>query len=194
MITKKDIEKFDDENELWDSRQLGASAKNAKRVSDEEDKAIDDALGLQLLSFRIQRSVIEQLKELSKLEGIGYQPLMRQILTKYVRENQHKLESLLSPQEAAEQAEQYFIQAIDYRENLHMRQPMTQGRLIAENDYAQALDKANGLFTIVLQRSTSPVLKKHAASRLNQIKDLLAKDVQERPTKKPRKTRKRRAS
>lgn len=33
----------------------------------------------------------EQFKPFAKLEGIGYQPLMRQVLTRYARENEHRL-------------------------------------------------------------------------------------------------------
>lgn len=59
-MNKEDLEKFDKDNELWDSKQLGASAKHAKPVSDEEDKALDEAMGLQLLSFSRPRFKLRQ--------------------------------------------------------------------------------------------------------------------------------------
>ena len=86
-----DVAKFDADAELWERGKLGTSAKHARPVSDEQDRALYDGLGLRLLSFRIQRSLIEKLKEIARLEGIGYQPLMRQILTRYDRENEHRL-------------------------------------------------------------------------------------------------------
>lgn len=49
-------------------------------------KAVDDALGLQLISVRLQKELLEQLKDLAEEEGIGYQPLIRQILTRHVRD------------------------------------------------------------------------------------------------------------
>jgi len=91
MPSKKDIARFDEDSELWDSRVLGASEDHAKPAPEEESKAIDSALGMRLLSIRLQYELIAQLKQLAKLEGIGYQPLMRQVLTRYVRENEHRI-------------------------------------------------------------------------------------------------------
>jgi hypothetical protein len=76
------LKKYEKDVELWEDRSLGASIKHAARVSDAQTKALDDALGLQLLSFRIQKSLILKLKNIAKEEGIGYQPPMRQVLTR----------------------------------------------------------------------------------------------------------------
>ena len=76
----------EDDTELWETRKLGASAKHAKRISKEEDKAIDDSLGLQVITMRLQKKLVEQLKLLAKQEGLGYQPYIRQLLTRHVRE------------------------------------------------------------------------------------------------------------
>lgn len=179
MVDKKDIERFDADSELWETRQLGASAEHAKPVSDEEDKAIDDAMGLHLLSFRIQKTVIEQLKQLAKLEGIGYQPLMRQVLTKYVRENEHKLHQLLTPHQASSQAEQLFTQALKYKELISTLPAMTNERVGAEGDYSTALGNANALYCQAYEKCADPVLKRHLKLRLNQIGTLLNEDPQE---------------
>lgn len=85
---KNKYAKYEKDAELWENGTLGASAAHAKRVSDKQAKALDEALGLQLLSFRIQKSLIQRLKAIAKQEGIGYQPLMRQALTRYVREQE----------------------------------------------------------------------------------------------------------
>lgn len=74
-----------DNTELWESKQLGASAEFAKRMPPEESQAIDDALGLQLISVRLQKELVESLKVLAKQEGLSYQPFVRQILTRYVK-------------------------------------------------------------------------------------------------------------
>jgi hypothetical protein len=71
---------------LWESKQLGATPEYARRVSAETEKEIDDALGLQAISIRLQKELVEQLKELAKRDGIGYQPYIRQLLTRHVRE------------------------------------------------------------------------------------------------------------
>ncbi len=69
----------------WEQGQLGASEKFVKKVSPAHEKAVDDALNLQLISIRLQKDLIEELKFLAHEEGIGYQPLIRQILTNHLR-------------------------------------------------------------------------------------------------------------
>ena len=76
----------EDDRDLWESKQLGASPEHARRVSSEKSKEIDDALGLQAISIRLQKELVEQLKELARRDGIGYQPYIRQLLTRHARE------------------------------------------------------------------------------------------------------------
>jgi predicted DNA binding CopG/RHH family protein len=83
---KYEIEEEDDDTELWETRKLGASAEHAVSISEEEDKAIDDSLGLQAITMRLQKELVEQLKLLAKKEGLGYQPYIRQLLTRHVRD------------------------------------------------------------------------------------------------------------
>lgn len=71
---------------LWEARKLGASAKHAVQISEEEETAIDDSLGLQAITMRLQKKLVRQLKQLAKKEGLGYQPYVRQILTRHVRD------------------------------------------------------------------------------------------------------------
>ncbi len=68
-------------------KKLGADIRYAKVVSAAEDKAIDDAWGLQAISIRLQKSLLKKLKTLAERDGIGYQPYIRQILTRHAREN-----------------------------------------------------------------------------------------------------------
>lgn len=82
----KEAEQFDADNELWDSKQLGASPEHARRSSAADDKALDDDLGLTPISLRLQKEVVAQLKILAKQEGLGYQTYIRQLLTKHVRQ------------------------------------------------------------------------------------------------------------
>jgi predicted DNA binding CopG/RHH family protein len=72
--------------ELWETKQLGASAKHAKPATAADDKALDDDLGLAPISLRLQKDVVAKLKILAKQEGLGYQTYIRQILTRHVRE------------------------------------------------------------------------------------------------------------
>ena len=70
------------EDNAWESGGLGTEAAFVSKS--EEDSGVDDKLGLQMVSIRLQKSLIEDLKELSELNGIGYQPLMRQVLKRFV--------------------------------------------------------------------------------------------------------------
>jgi predicted DNA binding CopG/RHH family protein len=48
-------------------------------------------LGLQSISIRLQKELIEDLKLLAKEMGIGYQPYIRQLLTQHVREKKKNI-------------------------------------------------------------------------------------------------------
>ncbi len=82
----QDYEKYLDDVDLWDSKKLGADIRYAERASAAEDKAVDDALALQAISIRLQKNLLKRLKALAKRDGIGYQPYIRQILTRHARE------------------------------------------------------------------------------------------------------------
>lgn len=69
--------------EAWDSGELGENADSAKVASAETTQAINDALGLQMISIRLPKSVIEDFKVIAQIEGIGYQPLMRTALVRF---------------------------------------------------------------------------------------------------------------
>jgi predicted DNA binding CopG/RHH family protein len=46
---------------------------------------MDDALGLEKVTIRLQKELVEEFKMIAKEEGLGYQPLIRQVLTNYLR-------------------------------------------------------------------------------------------------------------
>lgn len=79
-----------DDTKLWEKRKLGATEKYVRRVSPERERTVDDALGLQPITIRLQKELVEELKELANSEGIGYQPYVRQILTCFVRDKREK--------------------------------------------------------------------------------------------------------
>ena len=73
-------------DETWDNRDLGASEKHVRKVSLTREKAVDEGLGMQSISIRLQKCLIDDLKQLAEQDGIGYQPYVRQLLTRHVRE------------------------------------------------------------------------------------------------------------
>jgi len=56
-----------------------------KPVSPEKAAQIDSSLGLQQISIRLQKTLIEDFKKLAATQGLGYQPLMRMVLTDYAK-------------------------------------------------------------------------------------------------------------
>lgn len=85
FLTDDQIKEIDKDTELWEKGKLGNSAKHAVAISKEEKKEIDRSLGLQSITIRLQKELVEQLKLLAKKEGLGYQPYIRQLLTRHVR-------------------------------------------------------------------------------------------------------------
>lgn len=67
----------------WESGELGRDLAHAVRVP-EEDVGVDEALGLQLISIRLQKKLINDLKMISGAYGIGYQPMIRDLLNRFV--------------------------------------------------------------------------------------------------------------
>ena len=84
MKITKNTKPYKEDSDLWEDGTLGR-IENAQQLSAEEDQAIDTALGLQLISIRLQKQLIEDLKVIAIEEGITYQPLIRQILTRHVK-------------------------------------------------------------------------------------------------------------
>lgn len=70
----------------WDDRQLGASEQHAKIAGPEHLAALNDVLGMQSISIRLPKEMIEAYKLIAAHHGIGYQPLMRDILQRFIPE------------------------------------------------------------------------------------------------------------
>jgi len=73
-------------DDAWDKRNLGASEKHVRKAPPQREKALDDRLGMQTISIRLQKCLIDDLKKLAEEDGIGYQPYVRQLLTRHVRQ------------------------------------------------------------------------------------------------------------
>jgi hypothetical protein len=71
-----------DTEEAWESGNLGRDAEHV-RITEGDQNGIDDALGLQPISIRLEKSLIDDFKTIAKLHGLGYQPLMRQALRRF---------------------------------------------------------------------------------------------------------------
>lgn len=87
----------------WESRQLGADPAHAQVAGAEHAAALDEALGMQSISIRLPKQLIEAYKLIASHHGLGYQPLMRDILQRFVPEGLKEVMEYQS--ERAEQAE-----------------------------------------------------------------------------------------
>lgn len=69
----------------WDSGELGRSEEHVRVATPEEMAEVDDSLGLQMISIRLQKSLLKALKEIAAYHGIGYQPMVRDLLNRFAR-------------------------------------------------------------------------------------------------------------
>jgi len=76
-------EKIQTSDEAWDAGELGENFEHAEVLKDDIESLIDEALELQSISIRLQKSLIDDFKAIASLNGIGYQPLMRQVLNRF---------------------------------------------------------------------------------------------------------------
>lgn len=74
---------YESDIEKWESGELGASAEHVRVSSPAKAEAVDAALGLQLVSIRLPRKLIADLKAIAEYHGIAYQPMVRDLLTRF---------------------------------------------------------------------------------------------------------------
>ncbi len=80
---RENTPKVESTPEAWESGALGRNATYVEKVEIDE-AALDKAVELQMISIRLQKSLIDDLKAFAKLEGLGYQPLIKRILMRWV--------------------------------------------------------------------------------------------------------------
>lgn len=102
------IERIIGTDDVWDEGKLGAEEAYVTRSSHSSESDINDALALQPISIRLQKSLIDNLKTIAELNGIGYQPLMRQALTRFVECEMRRIarEALADQRRSIEEANQ----------------------------------------------------------------------------------------
>lgn len=81
-------QKIDDTIEAWETGALGTDPKFVQAVTKDEQEslqsAIDSAFGLKPISIRMENEILDSLKAIAKHRGVGYQPLIRQVLHRWV--------------------------------------------------------------------------------------------------------------
>jgi uncharacterized protein (DUF4415 family) len=85
----------------WDTGELGRDKKYAGRASQGLQEEVEAALALQMISLRLQKELISELKLIANYRGIGYQPLMRDVLRQYARAEMMRIAKELQEKEGA---------------------------------------------------------------------------------------------
>jgi hypothetical protein len=84
-MTDVELLEIIENDDAWDTGALGRDEKFAHpvKMTPEQERSIDDAVGLQLISIRLPKVLIEDFKFLGASNGIKYQTLMRQTLARF---------------------------------------------------------------------------------------------------------------
>jgi len=76
-------EKIKGTPEAWEEGLLGEDEEYVEKA-DVDERQLEEALELQMISIRLQKALIDDLKKFAVLEGLGYQPLIKRILMRWV--------------------------------------------------------------------------------------------------------------
>jgi hypothetical protein len=88
--------KIKDTDQAWDDRALGAEPEFVGVADSSHERVLDDALELKSISIRLPKELIKNYKLIAAFHGVGYQPLMRDVLQRFIQpELQHILETQL---------------------------------------------------------------------------------------------------
>jgi hypothetical protein len=88
----------------WESGELGRSEEFARRAPPDLKAEIDDALELQMISIRLQKQLLSDLKFIADYRGIGYQPLVREVLSRFARAEMSAIARELQEQKQVREA------------------------------------------------------------------------------------------
>ena len=70
--------------EAWDDHMVDSDMDYAVAAAPEHEEALDEALGMQSISIRLPRQLIEHYKLIAHVHKVGYQPLMRDVMARWV--------------------------------------------------------------------------------------------------------------
>lgn len=88
----------------WESGELGCSEAHVVVSPDSVHEDVDQALAMKLVSIRLPTSLIETLKMIAEHHGIAYQPMVRDLLTRFARSEMQQIANELDARLSASQA------------------------------------------------------------------------------------------
>lgn len=83
--------KIENTAENWENGLLGLDPDHVGVADDINQKSIDSAFDLQPISIRLEKALIDDFKAFSRVYGVGYQPLIRQVLKRFADGEKKKL-------------------------------------------------------------------------------------------------------
>jgi hypothetical protein len=89
-------------SDAWEQGTLGRDEAFVRRSSPAREQAVDDALGLQMISIRLPRELLSRVKMIAEYRGVAYQPLMRDVLGRWARAEMVEIARQARAQELAE--------------------------------------------------------------------------------------------
>ena len=84
--------------EKWENGELGRREEFVAVAPESESDALDSALAMKLVSIRLPIPLIESLKAIAAHHGVAYQPMIRDLLTRFARSEIHQIVSDLDSQ------------------------------------------------------------------------------------------------
>jgi predicted DNA binding CopG/RHH family protein len=70
--------------DAWDDGALGRDEAHVERADGSHEAALDEALEMRSISIRLPKQLIKQYKLIANYHGVGYQPLMRDVMARFV--------------------------------------------------------------------------------------------------------------
>lgn len=67
----------------WESGEFGRSAAHVIVAPEDDSRALDSDLAMKLVSIRLPIPLIDALKQIAQYNGIAYQPMVRDLLTRF---------------------------------------------------------------------------------------------------------------
>lgn len=76
-----------DTSELWDTGDLGEDERyvTVTRPSKEDEAVLNESLGIEEVSIRMNKDLVEDFKRLAETERVTYKGLMKRILKDYIK-------------------------------------------------------------------------------------------------------------
>lgn len=77
-------QRIKDTDDAWENRELGNDEAFVRAADPSHGAALDEALGLQSISIRLPKQMIDHFKLIAHFHGVGYQPLMRDVMARWL--------------------------------------------------------------------------------------------------------------